>query len=82
MAAAPKRARENEDNFFSYSNTLELTFGKKPRIDKSSKNLPCRKKGDFDSSSSSESDNENGFMGDRVEIVDSDSDDEERDYKG
>ena len=53
MAAASKRGADNDDDLFSYSNTIELTFAKKPRT------LASRQKQDpnlNDSSSSSDSD--------------------------
>ena len=57
MYSSRKREDDNDDELFSYSNTMELTFGKKPRTMVSRQDQHILRCND-DSSSSSDSDKE------------------------
>ena len=57
MSTSQEQEDENDDTLFSYSNTMELTFGKKPRTMVSRQNRHILKCND-ESSNSSDSDKE------------------------
>ena len=74
MAAAPKRG--SDDELFSYKNTVELTFSKKPR------NLLAKKTDallKYDVMSSSSSDSEEDCTWKKEEIISDDEDDDDCD---
>jgi len=76
MAAAPKRG--SDDELFSYKNTMELTFSKKPRH-LLSKKTDALLKNDVMSSSSSDSEEDCTWKKEDIILDDDDLDDEDDD---
>ena len=76
MAAAPKRG--SDDELFSYKNTMELTFSKKPRH-LLSKKTDALLKNDVMSSSSSDSEDDCTWKKEDIILDDDDLDDEDDD---
>ena len=79
MSAAQKRGADDDDELFHYSNTMELTFGKKRRLMNSDQQplgrMTCRPVGES-SSSSSDSEEETSRWK-QIELISGDDDDDD-----